>query len=71
MRARLVRALSIMDEVIRAVKFVGGMLLLCLVQMLIVTGPMGNSPAAWVAAGVLAACEVVLVVLGMFRWPPR
>ena len=71
MRARLVRALSMMDEVIRAVKFLGGILLLCVVQMLIVTGPLGHSPAAWVGVGILTACEVVLVVLGMFRWPPR
>ena len=71
MRARLVRALSIMDEVIRAMKFLGGILLLCAVQMLIVTGPMGHSTAAWVGVGILTACEVALVVLGMVRWPPR
>lgn len=60
-----------MDEVVRAMKFLGGILLLCVVQMLIVTGPFGHDPAAWVAVGVLVVCEVVLVVLGMFRWPPR
>jgi len=71
MRARLVRALSIMDEVIRAVKFLGGIVLLCVVQMLIATGPMRQSPAAWVGIGVLLACQVALVVLSMMRWPPR
>ena len=71
MRARLVRALSIMDEVVRTVKFMAGILLLCLVQMLIVTGPMSHSSAAWVGVGILTACEVVLLVLGMVRWPPR
>lgn len=70
MRARLVRVLSMMDEVIRAMKFLGGIAFLCVVQMLIVTGPVGREPVAWVAVGVLLACEVVLVVLGMFRWPP-
>jgi len=39
--------------------------------MLIVTGPMGHSTAAWVGVGILTACEVALVVLGMVRWPPR
>jgi hypothetical protein len=71
MRARLVRALSVMDEVVRAVKFLTGILVLCLFQVLIVTGPMGGTPAAWVAVGVLVACEVVLLVLSMLRWPPR
>lgn len=71
MRVMLVRALSVMDEVVRTVKFMAGILALCLVQMLIVTDPLGDTPAAWVAVGVLLACEVVLLVLGMLRWPPR
>jgi hypothetical protein len=60
-----------MDEVIRAVKFLGGVVFLCVIEMVIVTGPVGQTPAAWVAVGILVACQVVLVVLGMFRWPPR
>jgi hypothetical protein len=63
--------LAVADEVFRAVKFMAGVMLLCVTQMLIATGPVGHTMGAWVAVGGLTVAEVVLVLLGMVRWPPR
>jgi hypothetical protein len=63
--------LAVADEWFRVVKFMAAIAVLCWTQMLIATGPMGHSPEAWVAVGGLTVTEIVVVVLGMFRWPPR
>lgn len=71
MRARVSRWLAVADEWFRAGKFMIAIAVLCGTQTLIVTGPMGRTSEAWVAVGVLMGAEVVLVLLGMVRWPPR
>lgn len=63
--------MAVAEEWARVMKFMAGVVVLCVTQMLIVTGPMGHTPEAWVAVGVLTVAEIALVVLGMFRWPPR
>lgn len=71
MKVLVSRWLAVADEWIRVVKFMAGVLVLCVTQMLIATGPMGHTPEAWVAVGGLTVAEIVLVMLGMVRWPPR
>lgn len=63
--------MAVAEEWVRIGKFMAAIMVLCVTQMLIVTGPMGRSSEAWIAAGVLTAAEVVVVVLVMVRWPPR
>jgi len=64
------RWLAVADEWVRAVKFMAAIMVLCLTQMLIATGPAGRTSGAWVAVGISAVVEVVVVLLGMARWPP-
>jgi hypothetical protein len=70
-RARVSRWLAVADEWFRIGKFMAAIVVLCVTQMLIATGPVGHTVGAWIAVGVLTAVEVVVVLLGMVRWPPR
>lgn len=65
------RWLAVADEWVRVAKFMSAIAVLCMTQMLIATGPVGHTTGAWVAVGVLTGVEIVVVLLGMVRWPPR
>lgn len=71
MRTRVSRWLAVAEEWVRIVKFMSAIVVLCVTQTLIVTGPAGHTSEAWLAVAVLLSAEVVVVVLGMVRWPPR
>jgi len=65
------RWLAVMDEALRVVKFMGLLLVLCATEAVVALGPWSHTGAAWAALGILVAAQVALVVLCMFRWPPR
>lgn len=70
-RAKVSRWLAVADEVVRIVKFLGLLAVLCAGEAVVAVGPWSQTGAAWGALGVLVAAQVALIVLCMVRWPAR